>query len=337
MLPKPMSSYSIRRDTLRITKLLTSLTVFPRTAGAFAMIVGCLVLVGWLLDLAVLESLVPGLVAMNPATALTFMAAGFSLWQLEATQRDRRAQRIGTVLACFVTLVGLIKLFGVVTGWDLGIDQALFHNQLAPAGTRLANRMAPNTATAFLFIGLALVFLSREPGFDLRISQLFALGTTVISSLAVVGYFYGVPSLSGISSYIHMALNTALAFVVLSAGVLFARCRTGIMAVLTSDGPGGALARAQLPAAIVISIVLGWLRLKGQELRLYNTNAGVSIAAVYSMYLSALLIWLGARALDRLDAERRRVEIERAQLQSARQELSQTEEDANLAPALPVD
>ncbi|GAC1640586.1 MAG: hypothetical protein NVS4B2_30080 [Chloroflexota bacterium] len=324
-----MSAHSIRRDTLRTTKKLTPAPAFPRTAGAFVMIVGCLVLAGWLLDRGIPKSLVPGLVAMNPATALTFIVAGISLWQLEATQRNRRAQRLGTVLAWFVTLVGLIKLFGIVTGWDLGIDQVLFHDQLAPAGSRLVNRMAPNTATAFLLMGLVLVSLFLEPRYDLRISQSFALGATVVSSLAFVGYIYGVPSLSGISSYIHMALNTALAFVVLSAGVLFARSRTGIVAVVTSDGPGGALARAQLPAAIVISIVLGWLRLKGQELRLYNTNAGVSIAAVYSMYLSALLIWLGARALDRLDTERRRVEIERAQLHSDRQELNQSGEEAH--------
>lgn len=324
-----MSAHSIRKETLRTTKLITSAPAFPRTAGVFVMIVGCLVLAGWLLDLGILKSLVPGLVAMNPATAFTFIAAGLSLWQLEAAQRNRRAQRMGTALACIVTLVGLIKLLGIVTGWDLGIDQVLFRDQLAASGSHLANRMAPNTATAFLLIGLALVSLSLEPRYDLRISQGFALGATVVSSLAFVGYIYGVPSLSGISSYIHMALNTALGFVVLSAGVLFARRRTGIMAVLTSDGPGGVLARAQLPAAIVISIVLGWLRLKGQELRLYNTNAGVSIAAVYSMYLSALLIWLGARALDRLDTERRRVEIERARLHSDRQELNQSGEEAH--------
>lgn len=324
-----MSAHSIRRDTLRTTKQLTSALALPRTAGVFVMTVGCLVLLGWLLDLGILKSLVPGLVAMNPATALNFIAAGLSLWYLEAAQRHRRAQRVGTALACFVTLVGLIKLFGIVTGWDLGIDQVLFHDQLAATGSSQVNRMAPNTATAFLLIGLALLSLSLEPRCDLRISQGFALCATVVSSLAFVGYVYGVPSLSGVSSYIHMALNTAIGFVVLSIGVLSARSRTGIMAVVTSDGPGGALARAQLPAAIVVSVVLGWLRLKGQELRLYNTNAGVSIAAVYSMYLSALLIWLGARALDRLDTERRRVEIERAQLHGDRQDPSQLGEEVH--------
>jgi hypothetical protein len=191
--------------------------------------------------------------------------------------------------------------------------------------------MAPNTALAFLLLGLALLALYGETRIDLRVSQALALGATIISSLAVIGYIYGVSSLTGVSSYIHMALNTAVAFVVLSLGVLCARARLGIMAVLTSDGPGGALARAQLPVAILTPIVFGWLRLKGQELRLYNTDAGVSLTAVYSMYLSATLIWVGARSLDRLDVARRAAERERLQSKGEREaRAEQAEVDGQL-------
>jgi hypothetical protein len=294
-----------------------SLTSFPRLASGFSVVVGVLVLIGWAFNLGTLRSLLPGLVAMNPATALTFVAAGLSLWLFAAGTADRRRWQLGLVLAAAVALVGLIKLFGVVTGWDLGIDQVLFHDKLARTGQTLPNRMAPNTALAFLFIGLALVAVYLEPLIDQRVSQLFALLATVIASLAFIGYVYGVPSLSGVSSYIHMALNTAIAFVVLSIGVLFARAHSGIVAVITSEGPGGAMARTQLPIAIVVPIILGWFRLKGQELRLYNTNAGLTIAVVYSMYLSVFLIWLGARALNRVDAARKQAEEERVRLLAA--------------------
>jgi len=42
--------------------------------------VGLLVLVGWASGLDVLTRVLPGLVAMNPATALSFVAAGLSPW-----------------------------------------------------------------------------------------------------------------------------------------------------------------------------------------------------------------------------------------------------------------
>jgi len=279
--------------------------------------VGLLVLAGWAFDLDTLRSVLPGLVAMNPATALTFVAAGLSLWLFDAGLADRRSRHIGLALACVVGLVALSKLVAIVTGWDLGIDQLLFHDKLAGSGQTLPNRMAPNTALAFLFIGAALTAVYLEPIVDQRFSQFFALLATVIASLAFIGYVYGVPALSGVSSYIHMALNTAMTFVVLSLGVLFARAHTGIVGVITSEGPGGTMARAQLPIAVVVPIILGWFRLKGQELRLYNTNAGLTIAVVYSMYLSVFLIWLGARALDRVDAARKQAEEERIQLLAA--------------------
>lgn len=302
-------------------RAIDRLPSFPTVAAEFAVLIGCLVLLGWTFDVAVLKSLVPGLVAMNPATALAFILAGASLWMLDRTKENPRAHLFGLGAGAIVAVVGLVKLINILTGWDLGIDQLLFHDSLRAVGGQVANRMAPNTATAFLFIGLALVCLYLEPRLDQRISQAFSLVAIIIASLAVIGYIYGVPALSGLSSYIHMALNTALVFVMLSLGLLLARSDRGIMAVFTSTGPGGAMARAQLPIAILVPIVLGWFRLKGQELRLYNTDAGVSLAAVYSIYVSVLLIWVGARALDRLDAERRRAERAEAEVASLEQQI----------------
>ncbi len=322
-----------RRRLIRrsIARCLPPLTALARCASLCAVGVGLLVLVGWASGLDILTRVLPGLVAMNPATALSFVAAGLSLWLVGAGPAVRRARRVGLALGLLVALVGLAKLGGILTGWDPGLDQMLFHDHLVVRGGGLPNRMAPNTALAFLVIGLALACLHLEPIVDQRIAQLCALVATVIASLASIGYIYGVPALSGVSSYIHMALNTALTFVVLSVGVLFARTDRGFVAVITSEGPGGALARAQLPIAILVPVILGWLRLKGQQLRLYNTNTGLTIAVVYSIYLSVVLIWLGARALERLDVARQRAEDERIRLLGAELAARAEGEQANRA------
>jgi len=233
-----MSVLKSRLVAPSIGRAISSLPSFPQVGSAFAVLVGCVVLVGWTLGLDVLKSGLPGLVAMNPATALCFVASGLSLQLLDSGLVDRRAHGVGLALALGVAAVELIKLLGILTGWNLGVDQVLFHDSLAPIGHQVANRMAPNTATAFLCISLSLACLYLEPRLDHRLSQLFSLCAIVIASLAVIGYIYGVPALSGISSYIHMALNTAVAFVVPTVGVLLARSHSGIMAVFTSDGPG---------------------------------------------------------------------------------------------------
>lgn len=62
--------------------LLALLKTVARVAGVVPDMVGCLVLAGWEFDVEVLKRILPGLVAMNPITALTFILAGISLMLL---------------------------------------------------------------------------------------------------------------------------------------------------------------------------------------------------------------------------------------------------------------
>jgi len=87
---------------------------------------------------------------------------------------------------------------------------------------------------------------------------------------------------------------------------------------------GRFLIRRLLPAAIIVPVVLGWLRLEGQRAGLYGTGIGVLLmTAANVLILSALILW-SARLLDRLEARRRRAESES---QRAREEA----EEANRA------
>ena len=70
--------------------LLTSLHAFSGVAGAVAVVVGCLVLAGWVFDVDLLKRVVPGLVAMNRATALAFVVSGASLWLRRTDEVARR-------------------------------------------------------------------------------------------------------------------------------------------------------------------------------------------------------------------------------------------------------
>src|SRR5215204_461280 len=125
--------------------------------------------------------------------------------------------------------------------------------------------------------------------------------------LGFAGYVYGVANLYGNTSYVPIASMT---FVVLSAGVLCARPERGLMAVVTSRNVGGVVARRLLPAAILVPLVLGWFRLRGQQVGLYGTELGVSLITVANMFVIAALVWWSARLLHRIDGERRLAEEE---------------------------
>ena len=279
-----------------------------RAASAVAVLAGCSVLAGWTLDVDVLKRILPGLVAMNPTTAIAFVLAGIALWLLRIQNTASRLRHIARGLAFAVALVGLIKLVGILSGWDMGIDALLFRGKLESeaAVTGVPNRMAPNTALNFFLLGCAQLLVDRQARRSLWLAQLLILVSLAASLLAIVGYAYGVTSFYGVASFIPMALHTALTFVVLSAGLLCVRPDRGLMAIVTSDSVGGVVVRRLLPAAILVQVALGWLRLAGQQAGLYGSELGVALMVVSSTVILTALIGWSASLLHRSDTERRR-------------------------------
>src|SRR3954470_19965238 len=122
------------------SQLVPRLRVVAGGAGGAVIAAGCLVLAGWALDVGALKSGLPGLVAMNPATALAFVAAGAALLLSRRGPAAGRRLRAARACAGAVVLVGLLGLAGGLCGWEYNVDRLLFRGRLGD------NRMAPNTA-----------------------------------------------------------------------------------------------------------------------------------------------------------------------------------------------
>ena len=194
-----------------------------RVVSAIVILIGCTVLVGWMLDIAVLKSVFPGLATMKANTALGFILSGLSLWLLHTESTAPRTRRIAQACAVIVSLSGLLTLGEYIFGWDLGIDQLLFKDLRGAVGTLSPGRMAPNTALNFLLVGCALLLLDYESHRGNRPAQFLALGAALVALLALVGYVYGATTSYGLASCTQMALHTAAAFFVLGLAILFAR------------------------------------------------------------------------------------------------------------------
>ncbi len=301
-----------KQQSTAVSSRLSLLNLIPKVASTVAILVGCVVLVGWTLNIDVLKRILPGLVAMNPATAIAFVIAGAATRLLLNKDVDRRPRRLAQGLALVVTMVGLLKLVEILFGWDLGIDQLLFRQGLESEATvtGVPNQMAPNTALNFLLVGCALLLVDRPTGRSYWLAQFLILVAAAASLLALIGYAYGVKSLYGVSSYIPMALHTALTFIALLAGLLCARPDRGLIAIVVSNRVGGVIARRLLPAAIFVPVVLGWLRLKVQQVGLYDSELGVALMVVSSIAIFAVLVMWSARLLNRTDIKREQAEEE---------------------------
>lgn len=281
-------------------------------AGTTAIAVGSIVLVGWAFDIPLLKSVLPRLATMKANTAVSFLLAGVSLRLLQPDQADRFGRRsrrwIGQVCALTVTLVGLLTLIEYLAGLDLGIDQLLILDPGGGGAISAPGQMAPATALSFLLLGCSLLLLDVETRRGYLPAQLFAMVVALISLLALIGYAYGVQSLYAIAPYSSVALHTAVMFIVLSHGLLFARPDREFMVAITSECAGGVMARRLVPAALWIPLVLGWLGMAGTQMGYYDSAFGFALFATSTMIIFVGLIWWNALSLDRTDRERKQAE-----------------------------
>ncbi|NMM38353.1 MAG: PAS domain S-box protein [Glaciimonas sp.] len=264
---------------------------------------GLAALLGWALDIVTLKSVMTGWATMKANTAMGFLLAGASLFFANRKPDALAWRNLHVALAAGVALLGLSTLGEYLFTVDFGIDQLLFTVDPASAGHALPGRMAMATAAGFALTGLALALLDMRRG--RAVSMAAALLANLIGMLAVLGYVYDVTALYDAGPYSSVALHTALGLVVVNCGVLLARPRRGLMAVVTSNTAGGMIARRLLPLALVAPFLIGWLRLEGEKSGLISSEFGITLATITYVSLLTSVIWRTAAVLCASDQKLR--------------------------------
>ena len=281
-------------------------------------------LVGWAFKIEVLKRVVPGFVAMNPVSAVLLVLAGTALLLVRLKANLTRPRKIAARLAAaIVAVIGALKLFSLVSGWDNGVDQWLFSSALMDSQTGTPNRMAPNTAFNFLLVGCALLLIDTRSRRGHRPAEFLGTISAVSALLALLGYAYRVPSFYGVGSLLPMTLHTAVAFVTLGVGILLARSDEGIAAVIASDTAGGIVARRLLPLAILLPAGLGAFVLEAGRRGSFDTDFAAVMHVTIVILLFLGLIWWMARLLYRLDTERKHHEGVRQEHEERMREMAE--------------
>ncbi len=275
---------------------------WSRYCAAATAVLGASVLLGWLFDIALLKSVLPGLVTMKPNTALGLVMAGSALLLMDRPSVSGGAQRWGFLLSALVTMLGAFTLLEYAVDVDLGIDQMLFavahdvHSN-APVG-----RMAVATAVGLAGTGMALL-LRHESVYAWLFQSAASVGNG-IGLMAIVGYVYNVRALYGVFAFSTVAIHTAIAFVVINLGVLLSRPKAGLLGVLTSHTAGGVMARCMVPIAVLVPLVIGYLRMQAGHLQLVEADVGIALVTLTYMVVFLLIVWRIAEALRQSDIQR---------------------------------
>ena len=149
-----------------------------------SLLVGGLVLAGWVFDSPLLTVVDSKSVTLKPNAALCFVLYGAALLLLQLA--GRRCARAATVCTAILGGIALLTLVEYATGWDFGID-GIFTRGFRPELGGAHPRMGPYSALCFTLTAVALGLMGGQGENRHRPMILAWLGSLVM----VIGLYVG--------------------------------------------------------------------------------------------------------------------------------------------------
>ncbi|HTF88665.1 MAG TPA: ATP-binding protein [Planctomycetota bacterium] len=266
--------------------------------GFCAVVGGSISLIGWAGDLPRLTDWFVSGVSMQPNTALALMTSGLAL--LGSALSWRRAS---AGLATATALIGIATLFEHARGIDLGIDRMLLFDRAWGGGLTLSpGRMGIPACVSFTLLGVGLFLLGRDLKAR-RLASTLGLIATLIALLSLIGFAYGADTLHTLPRLTAISLQTAILILMVGTGLMAAAAEQGIVAMLLRDDAGGVLMRRLLPPFVLVTLLLGWLRVRGQELEHYETAFGTAALVFAMIVMFTILLMMTSSKVGEAGAE----------------------------------
>lgn len=188
-----------------------------RCISVVLMLLGLMVMAGWLLHVPAMVQIKTGLLPMVFNTSLCFFVTGLAIALMPHHHRLACRLRNGIGFG-LITLCGL-TLVEIVLDRSLGIDLAVLHAWYDYGNTR-PGRMAPNTALGFILVGSILLLTN---GVQSKSRALWVVGLTffllTVGLTGLVGYVLGQDVLFGWAKSARMALHTATGMILTAIGL----------------------------------------------------------------------------------------------------------------------
>jgi PAS domain S-box-containing protein len=295
-------------DNIKLQARLRVLSLFLMVTIT---LIACLTLLGWMFNIEYLKRPLPRQSAMNPMTAILFICSSISFFLISEIKGSPVRKNIGFGFAFFVIIMGVIRYISAFFNLNFYPDYLFFTEALkSEESMMLSTRMSLLTAFNFIISGAALLLLDYK-SIKRRIpTQYIAFVITTSSLLGIIGYLYQVRAFHGELIYIPMAVSTAVCFLLFSLALLFIHPEEGLIKNFTTTLTGSITARLMIPFAIVIPIVLGYLRLLGYWYGVFGTEFGVAVLVLSIIICFLCFVSYVAGLLNRKDIARKEVESE---------------------------
>jgi PAS domain S-box-containing protein len=280
-----------------------------------------------------LKGLEASWIHMSVTTSVCFIFTVFVLIII-LTERPAKFRRIiGYSVSALIVLISLLTIGANISILINGNGSDIQNASLLKLFLVGETQMPIVLACIFLLIGSVLILISYDTRRTSDIAHAVLFPAALASYFIPVTYFLGVYHLIEMKNFA-IGFTAGLALCSVCIAILFIRPDTWLMAVFTSKNLGGIMARKLLPALMILSIVIGRLRIMGEQTELFNSEKGVALVALVYTACFILLVWISARSVNRT-SENLQQEIEERKkaeklLEKNKVHLEMSQEIANL-------
>lgn len=273
-------------------------------------VIGLSTIFGWILDIELLKTVFPNLIAMriNSAVAFVLISISLILQRKEIGSRFNLRDLVAKALAIIVVLIGGLTFIEYAGNIDLHIDQLLYSQSGDIRSVLPSGRMAPITSLSFLLIGLALTLLNIKK--FIKVTQVIAFVVGLIGLLVLIGLAFHVKTPYVPAFYLYASFHAALNLIFIFIAILFVHPEHGFADFLVNKTEGSRFARILFPLVIFVSVAIDYLNSIGQTMGLYDELEGIAFDTISTIVALSLAIYFLMRRLDKTDIKRRGLEAE---------------------------
>ncbi len=268
------------------------------------------VMLGWIFNIQALKQIVPGFVSMVFNTAFCFVLFAGALL-LTQYKTGKYQTILFALLSLICTIIGLVTLLQFLFHFNSGLDQLFVKDPETVSPAHLfPGRMAFNAAMNIFLFGLGLLMLTVKSRLFTVLAQYLFHVVTILTSVALIGYMYGVSLFYSFFYVSSMATHTAVIFFILSIAATLLNPSIGITRMFTGKEIGNQMGKRLFILMLIPIIIFGLLRVQTQHYGLFSLEVGISLLALSVLLASLLLIWDTAKRLNKIDAQRSEAEAE---------------------------
>src|SRR3954470_7116346 len=282
-----------------LTPLVARLARVSRAAYGIVAALGAAAIWGWALGVPWLRDLGADFAPMSPAAALSFVLLATSFF---AAERGRSKGAIAAAaLACTIAALTLLEVLadlplGMSFGWLAG-----------PRGEYPA-RLSIAACLTLLLLAMVTPLARDRKVFRLPANSLAAVVVGTIAFFALLGLSLRVLRFDIAAPLLGFSAPAAVATMLAAIGLACARPSAWLLDTLASKRTGAVVTRWLLPAALVVPIAVGWMRLYAEREGLFGEAFGMALfTMVMIAWFSSLILWV-ARTLDHSAAQRAQAE-----------------------------